>query len=223
MTPITSDIWQIGGSGITRPEDAAVYLIHRHGQAAIVDSGCGPSVPDILHNIEMCGISAGQVEWIVLTHCHFDHTGGAAALRSALGCRILAHAADAVYLEAGDDRVTAASWYGASLAPLPVDTAFDGESTSLMLGDREVTAIHTPGHSPGSIVLTMVSDGLRVLFGQDVHGPLHGDLRSNAPDYRRSLKRLLELDADVLCEGHYGVFRGKDNIRAFISSFLKSA
>jgi glyoxylase-like metal-dependent hydrolase (beta-lactamase superfamily II) len=223
MTPITSDIWQIGGSGLTRPEDAAVYLIHRQGHAAVVDAGCGPSVPDILDNIETCGISAGQVEWIVLTHYHFDHTGGAAALQSALGCRILAHAADAVYLEAGNDRVTAASWYGARLAPLPVDIAFEGETYALMLGDLEVNAIHTPGHSPGSMVLTVVSDGLRVLFGQDVHGPLHGDLRSNVPDYRQSLKRLLDLDADVLCEGHYGVFRGKDTIRAFISSFLKPA
>ncbi|MBP1742060.1 MAG: beta-lactamase domain protein, partial [Deltaproteobacteria bacterium] len=59
-----------------------------------------------------------------------------------------------------------------------------------------------------------------VLFGQDVHGPLDASLLSNRDDYRRSLKLLLSLQADVLCEGHYGVIKGKAEVADFIESFL---
>ena len=64
------------------------------------------------------------------------------------------------------------------------------------------------------------SEGKRVLFGQDVHGPLDASLLSNREDYLESLRFLLSLEADILCEGHYGVFRGKEHVADFIESFL---
>lgn len=60
------------------------------------------------------------------------------------------------------------------------------------------------------MVYLVESEGLKVLFGQDVHGPIHESLRSNRGDYIKSLKLLLSLQADVLCEGHYGIFKGKE-------------
>jgi len=67
------------------------------------------------------------------------------------------------------------------------------------------------------------SEGLRVLFGQDVHGPIHPSLRSNLRHYRNSLELLLSLEADILCEGHYGVYRGKKAVSDFIAGFLGNA
>lgn len=64
------------------------------------------------------------------------------------------------------------------------------------------------------------SDGKRVLFGQDVHGPLDASLLSNKEDYLESLTFLLSLEADILCEGHDGYFRGKQEVADFIESFL---
>jgi hypothetical protein len=43
--------------------------------------------------------------------------------------------------------------------------------------------------------------------------------RSVRADYERSLRRRLSLDADVLCEGHFGVLVGKDEVRDFIDSY----
>jgi glyoxylase-like metal-dependent hydrolase (beta-lactamase superfamily II) len=60
-----------------------------------------------------------------------------------------------------------------------------------------------------------------VLFAQDVHGPLAPSLLSNEADYQRSLRRLRDLDADILCEGHYGVFEGREEARRFIESFIE--
>jgi hypothetical protein len=45
-------------------------------------------------------------------------------------------------------------------------------------------------------------------------------LRSDPQAYGRSLRLLLKLDADLLCEGHYGIIRGKSAVRQFIRSFL---
>ena len=64
------------------------------------------------------------------------------------------------------------------------------------------------------------SKGLKVLFGQDVHGPLDTSLLSDRKDYLNSLHLLLSLEADILCEGHFGVYHGKEDVRKFIRSFL---
>jgi glyoxylase-like metal-dependent hydrolase (beta-lactamase superfamily II) len=217
---VTTDICQVGGGNLTSPEDAAVYLIRCKGRAALVDAGCGTSQIQLLRNIEACGVSLDRIEYLLITHCHFDHTGGAQAVRDRTGCKIVAHEMEARFLEEGDQRVTAAKWYGAFLEPFHVDVKLKGERQDLWVGVKKIEAFHVPGHSPGSLVYVTESEGLKILFGQDVHGPLDASLLSNREDYRRSLQLLLSLQADVLCEGHYGVIRGKDEVADFIESFL---
>ena len=217
---ITSEIWQVGGAGLTSPEDAAVYLMRFDGQAAIVDAGCGGHGTRLAANIEACGVAPDRVRYLLLTHCHFDHVGGAEDLKARYGCKIVIHELDAPALEAGDSRRTAANWYGQSMKPLMPDVLLSRTGRQIRLGNRTVDAIHTPGHTPGSVVYAVESDGLRVLFGQDVHGPLYADFGSDAPAYRQSLLDMADLGADILCEGHYGIIRGADEVRAFIRSFL---
>jgi len=217
---ITSEIFQVGGNELSAPEDAAVYLINSGRSAALVDSGCGNSVGLIFENIHACGVDPGNVELILLTHCHFDHTGGAKALQGRFDCKIVAHAEDAKFLESGASDVTAAAWYGAIIEPFIVDQKITGARTDIRLGDKIIKAIHTPGHSPGSMVFVVESDGLRVLFGQDVHGPLHPSLLSDKEKYRESLELLISLEADILCEGHFGVYRGKEDVKRVIESYL---
>ena len=219
---VTSEIHQVGGGTLTHGEDAAIYLLHFEGHAALVDAGCGHSVDPLLRNIECCGVDPPSIEWILITHCHFDHTGGAKALKDTLGCKVIAHALDASFLETGDNRVTAATWYGSTIQPFTVDRKLSSPHEDIQLGERIVLGLHTPGHSPGSVVYLAESDGLKVLFGQDVHGPLHPSLLSNRTDYLRSLELMLSLDADILCEGHYGVIKGKNKVREFINSFMES-
>jgi len=217
---ITGDIYQIGGSNLTSAEDAAVYLVRSDDRAGLVDAGCGYSQIQLFQNIEACGVPLDRIEYLLITHCHFDHTGGAQAVRDRTGCKIVAHEMEARFLEEGDQRVTAAKWYGAFLEPFRVDLELKGERQDLWVGGKRIEALHVPGHSPGSLVYVTESEGMKILFGQDVHGPLDASLLSNREDYRRSLNLLLSLQADVLCEGHYGVIRGKDEVADFIESLL---
>ena len=134
----------------------------------------------------------------------------------------MAHELEAPFLEHGDNVVTAANWYGTKIQPFQVDHKISGSQEEIALGGRVIQAIHTPGHTPGSMVYLTESEGMKILFGQDVHGPIHPDLKSNAEDYQGSLELMLSLEADVLCEGHYGVYKGKKEVADFIRHFMSA-
>jgi glyoxylase-like metal-dependent hydrolase (beta-lactamase superfamily II) len=217
---ILPNLWQVGGAGFSSPEDAAIYLVRFGNKATLIDAGCGNDHDLLKSNIAQCIPKSVKIEYLLLTHCHFDHTGGAEAVRKEYGCKIVAHALDAVYLESGDSEVTAASWYGSRMEPLPIDVKIENDHQTIKIGKKKIKAHHCPGHSPGSLVYTTKMDGQKVLFGQDVHGPLDPSLRSDAKAYQSSLRKILAFDADILCEGHYGVYRGKEAVQKFIRSFI---
>ncbi len=217
---ITSEIFQVGGEGFTSAQDAAVFLVLVNGQSVLIDAGCGLEEGRLLKNIESVGINPKQINLLLLTHSHYDHCGGASSLKKKLGCKTVAHYLDAEYLEKGDNVVTAATWYDSTITPVKIDRQLKNPVESIFVGGREINAIHIPGHSPGSVAYAMESDGKKVIFGQDVHGPLHPSLKSNENDYKISLKKLIALEADILCEGHYGVIEGKKPIIDFITSYL---
>ena len=127
---------------------------------------------------------------------------------------------DAAFLENGDSTVTAANWYGARMNPLKIDHKIKAKEETFRVGEGKLTAYHCPGHSPGSVVYFTQIDSNRVLFGQDVHGPLETSFLSNREKYIRSLQFMKGLNADVLCEGHFGVYQGNDRVSRFIQSYL---
>ena len=219
---IVENLWQVGGAEHTTVEDAAVYLIQFGEKAALIDSGCGGALDELFENISTVLAPDIEIEYLFLTHCHYDHTGGAEAVRNRYGCRIVAHELDAAYLESGDSIVTAADWYGARMKPLRIDHKIKKRKEAFKLGWGELTAYHCPGHSPGSLVYLTKIDTKRVLFGQDVHGPLEPSFLSDPKEYRRSLKFMMGLNAHILCEGHFGIYRGRERISRFIRSYLQN-
>ena len=61
----------------------------------------------------------------------------------------------------------------------------------------------------------------KIFFGLDVQGPLHPSLLSNRDDCLVSLNMLRELETDILCKGHYGVIKGKEEERRFIAQGVR--
>ena len=112
----------------------------------------------------------------------------------------------------GDPVLTAANWYESDFPPTKIDERLSGPEGALGPGG-ELKWLHTPGHTPGSICLYLDRAGERVLFGQDIHGPFLPSFKSDINLWKSSMEKLLALDADVLCEGHFGIFRPRDRVK----------
>lgn len=217
---IIKDIFIIGGPDITEGRDGCIYLINL-GELILVDTGAGWSVEDVIGNIKKLGFDPKNLAKIILTHCHIDHIGGAPEIKRRFGSKIYIHKLDAPPLENGDPILTAANWYQTSFPPTPVDVKFNLPEEILTIGGQKIMCLHTPGHTPGSICIYMDKNGKRILFGQDLHGPILPEFGSNLEDYGRSTKKLLDLDADILCEGHFGIYKTKKDVRNYILSYRR--
>ena len=161
-------------------------------KAAIVDPG--DEANRILTTFPLRDL---EVEHIFLTHGHYDHTTAVPELHEALpNAKVYIHKEDA-------------NGAGTHLFPLAgqiSDLHYYGEGDKLPLGNLTVKVLHTPGHSPGSVVL-QVED---VLFcGDTLFAGSCGrcDLRGGSfPQMLQSLKRLYELP------GNYHVLPGHDTL-----------
>jgi glyoxylase-like metal-dependent hydrolase (beta-lactamase superfamily II) len=216
---VTEDIYQVGGADITDPRDCGVYLLDL-GDLVLIDAGAGPSYDKIVRNIEGLGLKPDTLKAVILTHCHIDHIGAAPQFRDAFGAQIIMHQLDAEAVEQGNDRMTAASWYNLSFPPMPVEVKLQKEEERLRFGDQEIICLHTPGHTPGSLSIYLDRGAKRILFGQDIHGPFSEDFGSDLSAWHRSMERLLSLEADILCEGHFGVYQPKENVSEYIRHYL---
>lgn len=217
---IIKDIYIIGDSGMTDSKDCSVYLIDL-GELVMIDTGAGDSVDIIIKNIEKIGLDPKRLSKIILTHCHIDHIGGAEEFRKRFGAQVIMHEKDAEIVERGDKRMTAAYWYGVDFKPLPVDIKLNQQEEVIEIGDHKVICLHTPGHTPGSLSVYIDIHGKRVLFGQDIHGPFLPEFGANMSDWKKSMEMLLALKADILCEGHFGIYRPNNNVTDYIERYLE--
>ena len=212
---ITKDIFIVGGPDITDSRDGCVYLMNLE-ELILIDTGAGWSVENIIGNIKKLRFDPKNLAKIILTHCHIDHIGGAPEIKKRFASEIYIHKLDAQPVETGDPIQTAAKWYQTSFPPTLVDVKFDFPEEILKIGEQKIVCLHTPGHTPGSICIYLDKDGKRILFGQDIHGPLLPEFGSNLDDYGHSTKKLLDLDADILCEGHFGIYKTKKDVKNYI-------
>lgn len=166
-----------------------ILIDDKTNKAAVIDPG--GNADDILEALRADGL---EVEYILLTHGHYDHTTGVPQLHAALPqAKIYIHQADA-------------NGAGSTLFPLAgqVDELllYD-EGDTLALGGLTIQVLHTPGHSKGSVVLK-VGD---VLFcGDTLFAGSCG--RTDLPggsyaEIMASLKRLGRLEGNYhVCPGH---------------------
>ncbi|MHB8137604.1 MAG: MBL fold metallo-hydrolase [Smithellaceae bacterium] len=218
---IISGVYLIGGPTVTLPDDAAVYLADFNGELVMIDSGAGRSSAQLVRNIEMLGLNPERLSHLVLTHCHIDHIGSAPFFREKYGTKIIIHELDAQALETGDTIKTAANWYGTTFPPTKVDQQLKSVHEILKFGEEELHCVHTPGHTPGSISVYLDRGGKRVLFGQDIHGPFNRAFGSDIVAWKKSMQTLIDLQADILCEGHFGIYQPKNKVRDYIERYLE--
>lgn len=187
-----------------------VYLIEGE-TLALVDSGPPWSAPTIAAYIRSLGRSPSEVSHVLMTHSHFDHSGGARSLAMRTGALVVAHSDDTMAVSSGEAHLSYLGVLGRVRAPIPMlrgtpvgRTVEDGEVLTVGSGVR---VIHTPGHTPGSVCYHLERAG--VLFTGDTvfSGGRAVSLsapypKSSRSDLKQSLSRLAALDFDVLCGGH---------------------
>jgi glyoxylase-like metal-dependent hydrolase (beta-lactamase superfamily II) len=217
---VTEGVYMVGGAEMTDQRDCSIYLVDLGGELMLIDAGAGASVDAIESNVGKVGIGCSGLSTLILTHCHIDHVGGAAEMKRRFGVKIIMHRLDAAPVARGDRRMTGADWYRVAFDPLSVDLELSAEEELLHIGGQDVFCLHTPGHTPGSISVYFDRNGQRVLFGQDIHGPFMAEFGSDLSLWRQSMNKLLALKADVLCEGHFGVYQPNNKVTAYIERYL---
>jgi glyoxylase-like metal-dependent hydrolase (beta-lactamase superfamily II) len=218
---ITDGVYQVGGSELSHPNDAAVFIIACGPELVMIDCGAGGNPQMIEENIREAGLDPNAISTLLLTHCHVDHIGSVHYFREKYKCSVTAHDLDAAAIETGDGRLTAARWYNTSLQKTVVDHRLTDDEEIVSCGEDKIFCIHTPGHTPGSISPFMERNGLRILFGQDIHGPFSKEFNSDIRTWRHSMEKLLELKADILCEGHFGIYKPRERVEHYIRGYLE--
>jgi len=218
---ICDGLYQIGGSRITAPEDCCVYLLDGGGELAVIDAGLGFSAPQLIANIETLSFNPASVKYLVATHGHIDHTGGLAYLKEKLRAKVVAHEYELAAVEGENIALTAADYYGVKYKPVKVDVVLHGKEETLSLGNLKLVMLHTPGHTPGGISPYVDLGGQRVLFGQDIHGPFDPAWGSDLAAWEESMRELLDLKPDILCEGHFGVYEPRQKAERYIKDYLE--
>lgn len=221
-TEVAPGVYLVGGPGLSHALDCLVYAIDGGKALVLVDTGSGRNVKGIIENLKALGLERKPLTLVILTHCHVDHIGGVAAIQAeAAGCKTLCHSDDLVAIEKGDPQRTASRFYGIRLRSIKVDRIVNQDEELILIGDTQLKCIHTPGHTPGSISVFLERDQQRILFGQDLHGPFSPEFGSDLSQWNRSMRKLLALEPDIICEGHYGVIRPATKARGFILDQLR--
>jgi glyoxylase-like metal-dependent hydrolase (beta-lactamase superfamily II) len=195
-------------TGHVRREADASYLIVDGGRAAFVDTGSHRSVPNLLAALGALDIDLECVEYVLLTHVHLDHAGGAGALMASLPrARVVVHPRGAPHLTDPAKLLAAAK--------ARIATVADGER--LAFGARTLEFLHTPGHALHHVCI--LDRDTRELFTGDTFGVSYRDSDTAAGPFiftaatpsqfdpeqlRASVARLAALEPRCVYLTHYG-------------------
>jgi glyoxylase-like metal-dependent hydrolase (beta-lactamase superfamily II) len=210
MQKITSDIYMLNGWWGAGLLSANIYLLAGN-RLTIVDTGYKGRVSGICREIIRLGYALTDVENIILTHHHVDHTGSLFKLKQLTGASVIAHTDESPYIE-GElphfcPQVAAKKQfvkYFLGTYPLPVDIRVNDGDTLPILGG--VRVIHTPGHTQGSISLLIQHSGV-IIVGDLLANTLGLSLPSKAftVDMKQdtdSICKITGVDFNIICFGH---------------------
>jgi len=227
-------------SGYVRPRFDAIHLVIESDRAAIVDTGTRDSVPRVLAALDALGISADRVDWVVLTHVHLDHAGGAGHLMRRLpAARLAVHPRGAPHmisperLWAGTVEVYGAqeaeATYGAPV-PVPADRVVPlADGDTITLAGRVLECLDAPGHARHHLALRDAATGH--LFAGDTFGISYRELDVDGralafpsstpvqfdPDaLRRTVERMLALRPEAIYLTHWSCVRDIPRLGAML-------
>jgi glyoxylase-like metal-dependent hydrolase (beta-lactamase superfamily II) len=219
--------------GIHRADEASgnmahsnIYVLVNGDELVVVDTGTPGNAKKIVEYIQKIGHQPSDVSTIVLTHYHMDHSGSAKDLKELTGAKVAASAEDAEYITGQkpypkpNNLLMRATSSLIKVTPVQVDLSLKDGNT---IGN--LTVIHTPGHTPGSIAL--LDAQRKALFAGDTLR-FDGSKVTGAPEQftwnevkeKESIQKISALDFDVMLPGHGEFLKG--NASTAVKDFAKS-
>jgi glyoxylase-like metal-dependent hydrolase (beta-lactamase superfamily II) len=215
-------------TGFQRPRFDAAYLVVDGGRAAFVDTGTRHGVPRLLDALDRAGLAREAVDYVVLTHVHLDHAGGAGVLMAALPqARLVVHPRGARHMidpgalyegarqVYGDEEM--ARSYG-TLVGVPAERVIEThDGMTLGLGGRELSFLDTPGHARHHNCIWDAAS--RGVFAGDTFGlsyreldvagrawllPTTTPVQFDPEALKASVRRIMTLEPDWIYLTHFG-------------------
>jgi metallo-beta-lactamase class B len=208
---VVGNVYYVGTAGLSS------FLVTSSEGHVLIDTGLPEANPQIKANIEKLGFKVADIKQLLNTHAHLDHAGGLAGLKQDTGATFAASAGDKPLLEGGyypgQESETELAF-----PPVEVDRVV-GDGDRVRVGDITLTALMTPGHSPGCTTWTMTAQengrDHRVVFfcsgtvalNKLVGTPTHPGI---VADYRKTFARARNIKADVFLAPHPEMFQMKE-------------
>ncbi|WP_252313399.1 MBL fold metallo-hydrolase [Sinobaca sp. H24] len=227
ITKLESDLWISDGMDLSVPGRTGTYILPGDS-LAVIETGPSSSIPRLKENLQEIGYSFKDIRYIIVTHIHLDHAGGAGLLiQECPNAEIIVHPKGARHLEEPSRLIKGArSVYGADfdrlfdpVLPIPAAriTSVAHEETLPLSAERMLTFHHTPGHAAHHISIhDSLSNGI---FTGDTIGIQYVDaiphnrqifLPTTSPNQfdpeqmLASLNYLLSLQPAAIYFGHFG-------------------
>ncbi|MEZ4318797.1 MAG: MBL fold metallo-hydrolase [Myxococcota bacterium] len=228
------------------PGVAAAYLLHDGDEAAFVETNTSRAVPKLLDALAAAGLSAEQVRYVVVTHIHLDHAGGAGALMQHLpNATLLAHpraaphAIDPSRIVAGATEVYGADRFAGlygDVVPVPAERvrALDDDAT-VPFGHTTLRFLHTRGHANHHFCV--LDEGGGGIFTGDSFGIVYPALQAeglfafpstsptdfDGPAALASIRRIVGTGAETAWLTHFGPQRDLRGIASQMTTMLEAS
>lgn len=214
-----------------RELQTALHVVIEDGRAAIIDTGVNRSVPHMMAALAERGVQPECVDWIILTHVHLDHAGGAGEFAACCpNARVTVHPRGARHL-ADPSRLMAATVaiYGeettrriyGEVKPVPRERIVETpEGATVSLAGREFLFLDTPGHARHHVVVRDGATGH--VFAGDTFGLSYRELDEGDKQFsfpttspvqfdpqalNRSIERIVSLDPAAIYVTHFSRIR----------------
>ncbi|MDE2457346.1 MAG: MBL fold metallo-hydrolase [Burkholderiales bacterium] len=232
-------------TGFQRERFDAAYLVTCRGRAAFIDTGTRFALPRLLGALDALGLARNAVDYVIPTHVHLDHAGGAGALMAELpAARLVVHPRGAPHLiDPGRLWEGALAVYGAeemarsygALTPVPAERVLPSvDGMKLELGGRELLFADTPGHARHHHCIWDAAS--RGWFCGDTFGlsyrefdsargrwilPTTTPVQFEPEALRASIERLLSFAPDCLYLTHFGRVTDVPRLGALLLDLLE--
>ncbi len=218
-------------------ERTCCYLLVDKESAALIDCGAKSGIPSIMESLDAIGVAKEQIQWIIATHAHMDHVGAAGELLQHFPNAVLAgHESGLTHLISPDAKLIPAvrslfgeKFYTSQYADIiPAEesrTKVIADNDVLMVGDRKLNILYTPGHAWHHV--SIYDEANSLFYAGDAYGtsfaevygtktpliaPVMPPNQFNPQAMCDSLVRLKSLNARHVALTHFGIIANSPDL-----------